>query len=60
MSVKISDEFMRLEMGGAAIATARRRAGDWWEVIHWPKALRPQPGNHSPDRHRAARERIRQ
>ena len=39
MSVKISDDFMCLEVGGAVIATARQRPDGWWEVTHWPRFL---------------------
>jgi hypothetical protein len=37
MSIKISNDFMRLEIGGQVIATARQRADGWWEVSHWPR-----------------------
>lgn len=37
MSIKISDDFMYLEIDGIVIATARERAGGWWEVSHWPR-----------------------
>jgi hypothetical protein len=37
MSIKISDDFMCLEISGAVIATARQRPGGWWEVTHWPR-----------------------
>jgi hypothetical protein len=37
MSIKINDDFMCLEIGGAVIATARQRPDGWWEVTHWPR-----------------------
>lgn len=37
MSIKISDPFMCLDVGGPVIATARERADGWWEVSHWPR-----------------------
>jgi hypothetical protein len=37
MSIEINDDFMCLEIGGRVIATARRRADDWWEVTRWPR-----------------------
>jgi hypothetical protein len=37
MSIKISDDFMCLEIAGIVIATARERADGWWEVSHWPR-----------------------
>jgi hypothetical protein len=37
MSIKITDDLMRLEVDGKVIATARRREGGWWEVTHWPR-----------------------
>ena len=37
MSIKISDRFMCLQVGGRVIATARQRADGWWEVSHWPR-----------------------
>jgi hypothetical protein len=37
MSIKISDDFMRLEIDGIVIATARMRADGWWEVSRWPR-----------------------
>lgn len=37
MSIKIDDDFMRLEINGKTVATAQRRAGGWWEVTHWPR-----------------------
>jgi hypothetical protein len=37
MSIKISDDFMYLEIGGQVIATARQRGDGWWEVSHWPR-----------------------
>jgi hypothetical protein len=37
MSIKISDDFMCLEIGGAVIAAARQRPDGGWEVTHWPR-----------------------
>ncbi len=37
MEIEITDDFMRLHDGGRTISTARRRAGGWWEVSHWPR-----------------------
>jgi hypothetical protein len=37
MSIKISGDFMCLEIDGQVIATARQRADGWWEVSHWPR-----------------------
>jgi hypothetical protein len=37
METGITDDFMRVHDGGRAISTARRRAGGWWEVSHWPR-----------------------
>ncbi|MGO9220097.1 MAG: hypothetical protein ACLPN6_03450 [Streptosporangiaceae bacterium] len=37
MPIKIDDGFMSLEIDGKVIATARERAGGWWEVTHWPR-----------------------
>ena len=37
MSIKITDDFMWLEIDGIVIATARMRADGWWEVSHWPR-----------------------
>ncbi len=37
MSIKISDSFMCLEVGGEVIATATERSVGWWEVTHWPR-----------------------
>ena len=37
MSIKITDDFMCLEINGRVIATARMRADGWWEVGHWPR-----------------------
>ena len=37
MPIKINDEFMCLEADGQVIATARRRAGGWWQVSHRPR-----------------------
>jgi hypothetical protein len=37
MSIKISDDFMCLEIGGAIMSTARQRPDGWWEVTHSPR-----------------------
>ena len=37
MPIKIGDGFMSLEIDGQIVATARERAGGWWEVSHWPR-----------------------
>jgi hypothetical protein len=37
MPIKISDDFMCLEIDGQITATARQRADGWWEVSHWPR-----------------------
>ena len=37
MPIKIDDGFMSLEIDGKVVATARERAGGWWEVSHWPR-----------------------
>jgi hypothetical protein len=37
MSIKISDDFMSLEIDGKIIATATKRADNWWEVSYWPR-----------------------
>ena len=37
MPITINDDFMYLEIDSAVIATARRRAGGWQEVSHWPR-----------------------
>jgi hypothetical protein len=37
METGITDDFMRLDDGGRAISTARRRADGWREVSHWPR-----------------------
>jgi hypothetical protein len=37
MSIRIDDGFMSLEIDGRVIATARERAGGWWEVSYWPR-----------------------
>jgi len=37
MSIKITDDFMYLEIGGVVIARARKRVDGWWEVSHWPR-----------------------
>ncbi len=34
MAIKISDDFMCLEIDGIVIVTARMRADAWWEVSH--------------------------
>ncbi|HUC57307.1 MAG TPA: hypothetical protein VMA95_07890, partial [Streptosporangiaceae bacterium] len=37
MAIKIDDNLMTLEIGGAVISEARRRPGGWWEVDFWPR-----------------------
>jgi hypothetical protein len=37
MPIKIEDDFMSLEVDGAVLATARKRADGWWEVSYWPR-----------------------
>jgi hypothetical protein len=37
MAIKITDDFMCLEIDGVVIATGRKRADGWWEVSHWPR-----------------------
>jgi hypothetical protein len=38
MPITINDDgVMALEINGEVIATARERAGGWWEVSHWPR-----------------------
>ncbi len=37
MSIKITDDFMCLEVDGTVIASARKRGDGWWEVSHWPR-----------------------
>jgi hypothetical protein len=37
MPIKIDNDFMSLEVDGAVLATARRRADGWWEVSYWPR-----------------------
>jgi uncharacterized protein (DUF433 family) len=39
MSIKINDDFMCLEIDGIVVATARMRAGGWWEVSQWPRCF---------------------
>jgi hypothetical protein len=39
MPIKIEDEFMSLEVDGAVLATARKRADGWWEVSSWPRFI---------------------
>jgi hypothetical protein len=39
MPIKISDDFMCLQIDSKVIATARRRAGGRWEVSHWPRSF---------------------
>jgi hypothetical protein len=61
MPIKISDDFMCLEIDSQVIATASQAASRRL-VGSQPLApvLRPQPGNHSPDDHRTPRQRTRQ
>jgi hypothetical protein len=37
MSIKISNDFMCLEIGGKVIATAWQQPNGWWEVTNWPR-----------------------
>jgi hypothetical protein len=38
MAIKIEDDdLMSLEVDGAVLATARKRADGWWEVSYWPR-----------------------
>jgi hypothetical protein len=37
MSIKITDDLMRLEVDGKVIATTPRGDGGWWEVTPWPR-----------------------
>ena len=37
MAIKIDEDMMTLEIGGAVIATARQRPDGWWEVSYWPR-----------------------
>jgi len=37
MPIKIEDDLMILEVDGNVLATARKRADDWWEVSYWPR-----------------------
>jgi hypothetical protein len=37
MAIKIEDDLMSLEVDGAVLATAKKRAGGWWEVSDWPR-----------------------
>jgi hypothetical protein len=37
MPIKIEDDLMSLEVDGAVLATARKRADGWWEVSYWPR-----------------------
>ena len=39
MAIKIEDDLMSLEVGGAVLATAKKRADGWWEVSYWPRFL---------------------
>jgi hypothetical protein len=38
MPIKISDDFMCVEIDGKTIATATQRADNWWDVSYWPTA----------------------
>jgi hypothetical protein len=40
LSIKIDEQYMCLEVAGVVIATARQRAGGWWEVTYWPRFFR--------------------
>jgi hypothetical protein len=35
--IKIEDDLMSLEVDGAVLATAKKRADGWWEVSYWPR-----------------------
>jgi hypothetical protein len=35
--IKIEDDLMSLEVDGAVLATARKRAYGWWEVSYRPR-----------------------
>jgi hypothetical protein len=37
MAIKIEDNLMSLEVAGAVLATARKRADGWWDVSYWPR-----------------------
>ena len=37
MAIKISEDRMTLEIGGAVVSTATGHAGGWWEVTYWPR-----------------------
>jgi hypothetical protein len=37
VAIKIEDDLMSLEVDGAVLATARKRADGWWEVSYWPR-----------------------
>lgn len=37
MSIKVSEQYMCLEVSGVVIATARQRPDGWWQVTHWPR-----------------------
>jgi hypothetical protein len=37
MPIKISEDFMCLEIDGSVVANARKRADGWWEVSYWPQ-----------------------
>jgi hypothetical protein len=37
MPIKIEDDLMSLEVDGAVLAPARKRADGWCEVSYWPR-----------------------
>ena len=37
MAIKIDKDYMRLDIDGAGVATARKRADGWWEASYWPR-----------------------
>jgi hypothetical protein len=37
MPIRISEDFMCLEIDGTVAATARKRADGWWEASYWPR-----------------------
>ena len=37
MPIKISEDFMCLEIDGTVVATARKRPDGWWETSYWPR-----------------------
>jgi hypothetical protein len=37
MPIKIEDDLISLEVDGAVLAMATKRADGWWEVSYWPR-----------------------